>query len=102
MKKIIFTLLALSLIGCAQSNLPAWPEKVKKMYAVDVDPKTKEVQCAEFEIQSTVPFKYKYVKFVDIMSCQALIGFAPDEMVQVDNWISDVQIWAKDRTCKLK
>lgn len=102
--RILLTLMVSSfLVGCATDQLPGWPLQVNSQYYIDIDPNTKQVTCLKFKIISTLPYKLdRNFEMVDIMECQGLGGFNPDDMKAVINWVSDAQAWAKDRRCKLK
>lgn len=102
MKAFALSLLVVLLPGCAKLSFPEFPVDVKYLYATILDQDMTRVSCGKYEIKSTDPLIYQFIEFVEISECQSVIGFKPDDFIQVENWIADAQKWAKDVRCKLK
>jgi hypothetical protein len=90
------------LLSCGLPQFPKFPSTVKNTYVIDIDPQTKEVSCAQFNIMSTNPIIVKFDKFVDLLECQAVEGFRPEDTVKVKNYIDEVQRYSTQVRCKLK
>ena len=93
---------SLLLAGCGLPQFPRFPEKIKHTYVIDIDPKTQEVSCAQFQILSRDPVITKFVSFVDLMECQNVEGFQPADTLLVRNYLDDVQRYSRQVKCKLK
>ena len=108
MRNVSITVLisiVLLLPACARlfPGFPAWPATVTKQFYIDIDPRTKNVLCFEFKILNVFPYKLDpNPRIVDLMNCQGLGGFNPDDMVEVVNWVNDSQDWAKKAKCQYK
>ena len=115
--RILLLLFALPLfVGCANSNVPQFPEDIQFHYLVEIKktpnafisfqnniinlydiPKIQEeVRCLEFEIVSRQPYKIKFLSQVDLIECNGVGGFKPSSMRSLVNWIDDVAAWAKE------
>lgn len=91
----------ISFTACNALKFPEFPSSVKTQHMVVISEGVG--YCFEFEIISTNPYKISAEpKVVELMKCDGLSGFIPDNMKLVTNWVDDVQIWADKHTCQLK
>lgn len=116
MKRILI-LVSLSLFGCANSTMPAFPD-IKDHYLVEVRDETvppeilraieniKEihpmqatevVRCLKFEIVNKIPYKIKFISQVAMKECNGVGGFKPVDAQSLLNWLDDVASWAQTK-----
>lgn len=113
---ISFLLAAIS--GCAVGEFPNFPDIKKQYLLVLAGNETPEyvksyienvgefntllksrpsIDCLEFDIVSTRPYKIKLVGITELKNCHLVGGYKPHDTQALLNWADDVYEWAKDR-----
>lgn len=100
MKNLLILAISFSLLGCAGSSMPEFPD-IKKHYVVLIF--GGQAVCNECDIVNKIPYKISNCIEVDTPKCHMVGGYLPDDMKLLTNWLVDVKKWAekqdKNRTC---
>lgn len=116
---LVISFIFATLSGCAVGEFPKFPD-IKKQYLLLVKgEETPEyvkkyidnindfnllaatvdspIDCLEFDILSTRPYKLKLVGVVEVKNCHMVGGYKPHDTQSLLNWADDAYNWAKDR-----
>lgn len=115
--KLILAINFFLLCGCAGSSMPDFPD-IKFHYAVEVRGSkldttrlkpvvvnyseikqmddNENVRCLKFEILNKIPYKIKYTGSVDLLQCDLVGGYQPNDSTLLYNWLVEVKKWADE------
>jgi hypothetical protein len=104
MKMLLILCASLCLVSCKSTrDFPLFPSDIVRTQYALLQDRDGSLVCVEYDIVSVEPYRIKRKAiYRDLMMCNGVGGFKPEEFQAVKNWTNDAVEWVNARDCRLR